>query len=70
MTKNRIKDSRANGWRTKGKKDVAKKESWLELLRMAEIHQTTLNKVKGHSDVELNNLCDQLARAEIKKINR
>lgn len=52
------------------KKDVANKELWLELLRLSEIHQITLNKVKGHSDVELNNLCDQLARAEIKKINR
>lgn len=70
FTQNWIKDWRANGWRTKGKKDVANKELWLELLRLSEIHQITLNKVKGHSDVELNNLCGQLARAEIKKINR
>ena len=31
-------------------------------------HKVTFNKVKGHSDDELNNRCDELARSEIEKL--
>ena len=30
-----------------------------------EFHMVTFNKVEGHSDDELNNLCDSIAKKEI-----
>ena len=57
-----------NGWRTADKKDVKNKELWIKLYELTQIHNVTFNKVKGHSDVELNNRCDELARAAIKSL--
>ncbi len=54
--------------KTKEKEPVKNKELWEELYSLYKKHKVTFNKVKGHSDVELNNRCDELARAEIKKL--
>ena len=56
------------GWKTADKKDVKNKEIWQELYSLTQKHKVKFNKVKGHSDVELNNRCDELARAEIDKL--
>lgn len=58
-----------NNWKTKSKEPVKNIELWERLLSLSKIHQVTWNKVKGHSDNELNNLCDSLARSEIDKLN-
>ena len=57
-----------NGWRTADKKDVKNKDLWIQLYELTKTHDVTFNKVKGHSDVELNNRCDELARAAIKSL--
>ena len=57
------------GWRTADGKEVKNKEIWQEIYDLTKKHKVTFNKVKGHSDVELNNRCDELARAEIDKIS-
>ena len=57
-----------NNWRTAGKKDVKNKELWQELIELVNKHEVTFNKVKGHSDVELNNRCDFLATEAIKSL--
>lgn len=57
-----------NGWKTSGKLPVKNKELWQELCNLTKIHNVTFIKVKGHSDNEYNNRCDELARGEIKKI--
>jgi ribonuclease HI len=57
-----------NNWRTAGKKDVKNKELWQELIELVNKHEVTFNKVKGHSDVELNNRCDLLATEAIKSL--
>ena len=59
-----------NNWKTSGKSDVKNKELWQELLELINIHDVTFIKVKGHSDNEFNNRCDELARKAIKKINQ
>ncbi|SFI84453.1 ribonuclease HI [Thermoflavimicrobium dichotomicum] len=41
---------------------------WRELLRLVRQHDVEFIKVKGHSDVELNNRCDELARAAITRL--
>ncbi len=55
------------GWRTANKKDVLNKDLWLQLLDAMERHTVHWVKVKGHTDNELNNRCDILARGEILK---
>lgn len=56
------------GWKTADGKEVKNKEIWQEIYRLTKKHKVNFNKVKGHSDVELNNRCDELARAEIGKL--
>ena len=56
------------GWKTADGKDVKNKEIWQEIYSLTKMHKVNFNKVKGHSDVELNNRCDELARAEIEKL--
>lgn len=54
-----------NNWKTADKKDVKNKELWQDLINLTKVHNVTFNKVKGHSDNEFNNRCDELARANI-----
>ena len=56
------------GWKTADGADVKNKEIWQEIYALTQKHKVTFNKVKGHSDVALNNRCDELARGEIDKI--
>ena len=56
------------GWKTADGKEVKNKEIWQEIYSLTKKHKVNFNKVKGHSDVELNNRCDELARAEIDKL--
>lgn len=56
------------GWKTADGSDVKNKEIWQEIYELTKKHKVEFNKVKGHSDVELNNRCDELARSEISKI--
>ena len=54
-----------NNWKTADKKEVKNKELWQELIELTNIHDITFIKVKGHSDNEYNNRCDELARKAI-----
>lgn len=51
-------------WKTAGGEPVKNKELWQELYGLTKVHDVTFNKVKGHSDNEFNNRCDELARME------
>ncbi len=53
------------GWKTSSKKAVKNIELWKKLISLTEYHKVTFHKVKGHSDDELNNRCDRLAKAVI-----
>ena len=57
-----------NDWKTSSKEPVKNKELWEELYNLTKQHKVTFIKVKGHSDNEFNNRCDELAREAIKKI--
>ena len=54
------------GWKNSQKEEVKNKELWEELIKLTEIHEVTFIKVKGHSDNEYNNRCDELATGAIK----
>ncbi len=53
------------GWKTASGEEVKNKEIWQEIYNLAKKHNVKFYKVKGHSDVELNNRCDELARNAI-----
>lgn len=55
-----------NGWKTASKKPVENQDLWKLLLNETKSHVVKFNKVKGHSNDERNNLCDKLAREQIK----
>ena len=57
-----------NGWRTSNKEPVKNKELWIELYEFTKKHEIEFIKVKGHSDNEYNNRCDELATSAIKNL--
>lgn len=54
-----------NGWKNSSKEPVKNKELWQELYQLTKVHKVEFIKVKGHSDNEYNNRCDELARQAI-----
>ena len=56
------------GWINSNKEEVKNKELWQELYNLTKIHKVEFIKVKGHSDNEYNNRCDELARKAIKNV--
>ena len=65
---NWVKNWIKNNWKTSGKEPVKNKEIWQELYELTKIHNVKFIKVKGHSDNEYNNRCDELARAAISNL--
>ena len=55
-------------WQNSKKEPVKNKELWLELYALVKQHDVQFIKVKGHSDNEFNNRCDELARNAISNI--
>ena len=58
------------GWKKKNwvnskREAVKNRDLWEELDRLSQVHKITWVKVKGHSDNQYNNRCDELARNEI-----
>ena len=56
------------GWKTASGEPVKNKELWQELYSLTKKHKVEFIKVKGHSDNEFNNRCDEMARKAIKKL--
>lgn len=54
-------------WINSNKEPVKNKELWEELYTLTKQHEVKFIKVKGHSDNEYNNKCDELARLAIKE---
>lgn len=50
-----------NGWRKGDKKPALNPDLWEELLRLCDIHEVTINWVKGHAGHPENERCDRLA---------
>jgi ribonuclease HI len=54
-----------NGWKTADKKPVKNDDLWKRLDEANARHEVTWKWVKGHSDNEMNNRADELARGAI-----
>ena len=63
-----IDDWQKNGWKTSNKTPVKNQTLWEKLYELTKVHNVEFIKVKGHSDNEYNNRCDELAKEEIGKI--
>ena len=57
---------RTSNWKTLSGDAVKNVDLWKALLIETDKHNVNFVKVKGHSDNEYNNKCDELARKEIK----
>ena len=57
-----------NSWKNSSKEPVKNKEIWEEIYKMTQKHKVKFIKVKGHSDNEFNNRCDEMARNAIKML--
>ena len=62
-----IEGWRKKNWINSSKEPVKNKELWQELYNLTKQHNVKFIKVKGHSDNEYNNRCDELARLAIKE---
>lgn len=60
-----------NGWKksVNSSEDIKNRDLWEKLYALTKKHSVSFIKVKGHSDNEYNNRCDEMARNEIKKLN-
>ena len=57
-----------NGWRNAKGDPVENRDLWERLLQLNKVHDVEWIKVQGHADDELNNLCDRLARDQVKRL--
>ncbi|MBO5239916.1 MAG: ribonuclease HI [Clostridia bacterium] len=58
------------GWKKADGKSVQNVDLWEELYSLTKTHEVTFHKVAGHADNELNNRCDELARAAITALKK
>lgn len=65
FNENWIENWRARSWRKSDGKAVLNVELWQALIKLTNKHCVKFVKVKGHSDNEYNNRCDELARGAI-----
>lgn len=59
-----------NGWENAKKEPVANQELWWRIIPFFENLGYGFIKVKGHEDCYFNNLCDEKAQKEAKKLER
>ena len=67
FTKGWLASWQKRSWIKSDKKPVENQDLWQELLKLTAIHKVKWIKVRGHADNPLNNRCDELARAAIKR---
>lgn len=68
FNENWIENWRARSWRKSDGKAVLNVELWQALIKLTNKHSVKFVKVKGHSNNEYNNRCDELARGAIDKL--
>ena len=57
-------------WKKTDGKPVLNIDLWEELYTLTKTHEVIFHKVAGHTDNELNNRCDQLARGAIVELRK
>lgn len=57
----------SNGWVNSAGKPVSNKDLWVRLMTSFKGHKVKFIKVKGHSDDEMNNRCDEIAKRVVEE---
>lgn len=70
ITKGWAASWKRRGWIKSDKKPALNPDLWDRILQLIETHDVSLHWVKGHSDNEYNNRCDELAVAESLKFSK
>lgn len=65
MNQGWYKNWEQNNWLNSKKQPVENQDLWKSLLQEMSKHKVHFHKVEGHSDDNLNNMCDKLAREAI-----
>jgi ribonuclease HI len=60
----------AGGWKKSDKSPVENRDLWEDLIKLTSVHKVRFIKVKGHSEDQMNDRCDKLARAAIKSLQK
>ena len=63
-----IENWKKKNWINSSKEPVKNRELWEELYELVTKYQVKFIKVKGHSDNQYNNKCDEMARNAIKRL--
>jgi len=69
MNEGWVQNWRRNGWRNSQNKPTPNVDLWKRLLSLCDTHEVEFIWVKGHSGVEENERCDELAVAAAKAPN-
>ena len=63
-----INDWKRNGWKTSDRKPVKNIDLWLELDRLAALHEISWHWVKGHAETPGNHRADELANRGVASV--
>lgn len=58
----------SKGWKTEAGTPVANKDLWLEIFELMQHHCVKMIWVKGHSGIEGNELCDEVAQWQMRSL--
>ncbi len=61
---NAVNNDWLKNWQARRWADVKNVDLWKKLVNLLAAHDVRFIKVKGHSDDEMNNRCDEIARKE------
>jgi ribonuclease HI len=64
-----MKKWKKNGWKTADKKPVANRDLWERLDALVSKFKIRWNWTRGHSDDEMNNRCDEMAKAAARSVS-
>jgi len=70
INKGWVKNWKAKGWMRNNKDKALNVDLWIRMLELLDKHKVEFVWVKGHSDNEGNNRCDELARMAIQADNK
>jgi ribonuclease HI len=64
-----MRNWKINGWRTADRKPVSNQDLWRQLDGLTPRFKIRWNWTRGHSDDEMNNRCDEMARAAARSVS-
>lgn len=70
INKGWLKNWQRNGWKSSDRKPVKNQDLWLQLIELLQKHQVNFVYSPGHSGIEMNERCDELANMAMDAFER